>query len=432
MLKQLSLGFLGLSIVSSGFSVSLSQGFLVLGFLTYLPNLKFRGNIFLVPILFLIFAETISSFWNVFHSASISKSFSTMLKGEWKDLFLIAGFFLISSREKKEIPFIKRAFFVLGILLFVTSLISLFSPYRLSSFLNQILFSKNTVWPYATKYGELKGVSIFIPNAMFGSHLTLGGIFLLLGFFLFGNLYENFLKLQFTKKRILLFSLVFAVAVVLLLFNNSRSAILGIFCASILGIFLCRKLFLKHWNVRILKTLGISVLILIPILVYSFQNSYVFNKAIQPFLGSEKHTDGGRYFIWNGSMELFQKNPIFGIGSGNFNSKIEETRTDLEIQSPEIYYFYEIAQKGHSHNDLLHMLVCFGILGGLAYLFLFYAILKALFQLQEKSIPFLGLAGFLFAGLLQCYFQDDEVVILFWYLLGFFQITLAESNAKSV
>ena len=134
---------------------------------------------------------------------------------------------------------------------------------------------------------------------------------------------------------------------------------------------------------------------------------------------------------------MIQENPILGVGPGNYGKQVEINRKKLSEEYKELLFFFEVTQRGHAHNDFLHLAAIAGLPAMLVYILLGSVIGYSLLRgksTRKDSILFYGLVGFFFAGLFQCYFQDDEVVIVFWYLLGFFHLKLNKgmtTNASS-
>ena len=223
------------------------------------------------------------------------------------------------------------------------------------------------------------------------------------------------------QKKTLQYLGVFLLSVFILLLNNARSAIIGTGVSLVIG--------LIHFSFRLNKIsprvlLRISLVFMIALIVSgSFALlSPTIKKTIMPLLGEEKHTDSGRTFIWDSTFPLIKKNPIFGIGPGNYNREIEKSRKELSEEKPELLFFYEVTQRGHAHNDYLHFAATSGILTALLYILFGAGILNLIFKegnWKFQPYYFYGLIGIFAAGIFQCYFQDDEVVIVFWYLLGF-------------
>ena len=193
-------------------------------------------------------------------------------------------------------------------------------------------------------------------------------------------------------------------------------SIFGILFGLIVIIFINKKYNIKSVLkiVIIPLTVGIFLLALL-----SF--SPTIRKTILPLLGSEKHTDSGRTFIWDSTFAIIEKNPFLGIGPGNYPNVIDHSRKERSEKNNELLFFYEVTQRGHAHNDYFHIIAISGFLNLFLYLGIFYSIgIKIIERAKQgkNNNLFFGLIGFFFAGLFQCYFQDDEVVIVFYYILG--------------
>ena len=120
-----------------------------------------------------------------------------------------------------------------------------------------------------------------------------------------------------------------------------------------------------------------------------------------------------------------------GVGPGNYGKEIELARKSLSEKYQNLLFFFEVTQRGHAHNDFLHIAAIAGLPAMILYILLGAVIAYYLLQHKQSrtdGILFYGLVGFFFAGLFQCYFQDDEVVIVFWYLLGFFHLQLQNKS----
>ncbi len=123
-----------------------------------------------------------------------------------------------------------------------------------------------------------------------------------------------------------------------------------------------------------------------------------------------------RFLIWGTSLRIFLAHPIIGVGLGNFEHFYQE-------------YLQEPAQIfGHAHNDFLNVAVNAGIIGLLAFLWMWLVALNFFKQrylkLKNSNVkPFL-LAGlvsvlaFLLASQFQCYYTDAEDNMLLFFIIG--------------
>ena len=86
-----------------------------------------------------------------------------------------------------------------------------------------------------------------------------------------------------------------------------------------------------------------------------------------------------------------------------------------------------------AHNIFLHTLATRGIIGFLAFVFLWYSILKSLFKrihFPKDNLSyalnvgvFVAFCALLFAGLFETNFNDSEVIMMSWLLLGISKVS---------
>ncbi|MBW0434743.1 O-antigen ligase family protein [Leptospira yasudae] len=421
-LRKITLFLFCASIVTIGLSVSLSQGFLVLAFITSLFSTKTPGfwkePVILVCLFF--FGWYLTDFAiHAFSEQSFRVYAKTAFNAELKDIFLFIGLILAWNLKKEEFPRILKTLNILFWVLLVTGFVSSFSPIRLSRLISD-LYRESVNWKFTHPMGHLGGISLFLPIGLMNTHLTFGG---LLQFF-FPVPVFLFLKTFFEKnyKKAALQGLILFVFLYVVFLNNARSSLLGAIFSSLTA-FLVLGIIRKELptsKILIFTTGTLSLLLLLGI---GLSFTQAGQKITDPLFGKEKHTDSGRTFIWDSTFPLIEKNPLTGVGPGNYNREIEKSRVEHSEQYRELYYFYETTQRGHAHNDYFHLFAVFG----LPAIFLFILLGTSLYHKlifsrlpYEQILYFFGLSGFFFSGLFQCYFQDDEVVILFWILCGLF------------
>ncbi|MDZ4727761.1 MAG: O-antigen ligase family protein [Leptospira sp.] len=424
MLYRAYVFFVCLSIISCAISVSLSQLFLFLAFITFWfqkdkPN--YRSPILLILILF--YGWQLSSF--LYHQ--IANGFDREIlilawKGELKDMILLSAFFLVQGIKKEDRDKVTKAFIVFSFLILISGLVSVFSPIRLSRLISD-LYKTSATWPYQHHYGSFLKTNLYLPIGLMNTHLTFGGLLSFVYPYFFFSAYDKWKSNAPKYIKVLYYFALIMISFVFLL-NSARSAMLGSLFSVMLGIYIL--VFLeKEFSGKLIKRLGISLLVIIILLGISYSQSKAIQKVIQPLFGSEKHTDSGRTFIWDSTFPLILKNPIFGIGPGAYPKEIEVSRKVKEIEHPELAYFYEVTQRGHSHNDFFHQATIFGLPALTLYCLLGLNIVYGfVMQKVTKQAMYitLGLTGFYLSGLLQCYFQDDEVLIVFFFLLGYYQM----------
>lgn len=429
MIYRLYRSFLALSIISCALSVSLSQLFLLLSFVFFLfldEKPKLTSN--LVKILFVFYLWQIVTV--LYHFAAVGfdmNSIKQAFRDEMKDIFLVTAFVSVQGIKKEDKSYLYKTFFIFSLVIVFTGFISIFSMTRLSRLISD-LYKSSSSWPYQHHYGNIGTLNIYLPIGLMNTHLTFGGLlaFIFPGFVfrLYDSWYNKSSKLNIATHAVLLLlvSLVF-------LFNNARSSLLGAMVSVSFGFYIL--IFIdKDISKKMIKRTSIILLGFLILLFVGYKSTSAVKRVVDPLFGGEKHTDSGRTFIWDSTFPLIQNNPIFGIGSGNYQKEIEISRKNKEKENRELAFFYEVTQRGHAHNDYFHLTAVFGFPQTVLYLILFATILYHLLDSQiPKSIRFMtyGLVGFFASGLLQCYFQDDEVLIVFYFLLGYLNYHVEEN-----
>ncbi|MBE7410810.1 MAG: O-antigen ligase family protein [Leptospiraceae bacterium] len=421
-LHKVFLILLQLSIISCGLSVSFSQFFLALSFIFYLFD-KEKENSIITPIYIsslALFGFYILSFMYRYYQLNFEYSYlKKVSSSELKDIFLFLGFLVIQNIKEEEIPKIKRAFWILFGILVVTGFFSVFTPVRFSRLINDLI-KPSTTWKFTHHYGNIFGIGIYLPIGLMNTHLTFGGLLLL---FTPLSVFSFFLaaKEKLFSKKTFLYLIILCIFGFIFLLNNARSAMIGAIVSIVFG-FIDLTFIKKDFPVKFFLKIFLIPLFIAAAFISAFAFSEPIQKTLLPILGEEKHTDSGRTFIWYSTLPLIKKNFLLGVGPGRYNEEIEISRKELSSKFKELLFFFEVTQRGHAHNDFLHITAVFGVFALIAFLTLsstiFLQISKS--ELDTRSrIFFYGLLGFFFAGIFQCYFQDDEVVIVFWFLVGF-------------
>ncbi|TGM66576.1 O-antigen ligase domain-containing protein [Leptospira meyeri] len=425
--------FLALSIISCALSVSLSQLFLLLSFVFFLflpEKPKFKSP--LVKILFLFYTwQIVTVLYHFAGSGFDLISIKHAFRDEMKDIFLVTAFVSVQGIKPEDRKYLYKTFFIFALVIVITGFVSIFSMTRLSRLISD-LYKTSASWPYQHHYGKITNINIYLPIGLMNTHLTFGGLlaFIFPGFVF--RLYDSWYKKESITKISTNAILLLLVSVVFL-FNNARSSLLGALVSVIFGIYIL--VFIdKDISKKMLKRIGVFTLLIFVCVFVGYKSTNAVKRVVDPLFGGEKHTDSGRTFIWDSTFPLIEKNPIFGIGSGNYQNEIETSRKEKEKENKELSFFYEVTQRGHAHNDYFHLTAVFGGPQGILYLMLFgiilYTLLNGNIPKKNRFMTY-GLVGFFFSGLLQCYFQDDEVLIVFYFLLGYLNLYSESEKNKT-
>ena len=142
----------------------------------------------------------------------------------------------------------------------------------------------------------------------------------------------------------------------------------------------------------------------------------IFNIEITP-----SNSAGQRILIWNLSLQVFKDHPLTGSGFNQF-----EKYADAIIQPKTKVSSIQITTC-HAHSNLLQILATTGILGLIAFLYLWIIVFLELFRNLRVASPnlypyYLGvlcaLVGFHIEGFFEYTFGDAEIITLIWFLLG--------------
>ena len=237
-----------------------------------------------------------------------------------------------------------------------------------------------------------------------------GGV---LGVMAQGSLLAMFLPLyavlimHVTSNRLKIFFIVLAaVGFLALLFNGTRGVWLStlILIPTVILIYARNKL--KSFAV-VLVILAIAGGVFIATPSLSERFSTITNMQMQ--------SNSERLLMWESALEMFEDNPIFGVGYGQYKFAYQN-----EYISPEARERFQ----EHAHNNFLQMLAECGIFGAAAFIFLwgYFSYFSLKNWLKDKKIEWLlffcVLWGFMLHGLTEFNFETAVPSKIFWYVLG--------------
>jgi len=208
----------------------------------------------------------------------------------------------------------------------------------------------------------------------------------------------------------------------------------GVFLVAILIVLFERRPEMKRIR-KISAGVILSLIILVGTFIVVKDSSFVRDsQTLSRFanISLTERTTKSRFQIWGLALEGFKERPILGWGQENFNI-IFGNYYDVRLYDQEPFF-------DRAHNVFLDWLTAGGILGLLAYLFIFLTALYYIWRRQnnnfstmEKSV----LTGLLGAYFFQNLFVFDNLMsyILFFSILGYihsYSLPNKESNGKEI
>ncbi len=357
-----------------------------------------------------------------------AEPFRRGVKDELNDfpLMLFGLLVYFQSRQKENQRWFLLCLQIFIYLLLLSGAAAVFSQHRLAKiFTGSAPFGSASNRPQhpAFRIGEW---IFYRPIGFMNTRLTYAGLLILILPFLFTNCIEKIRgRNQYSGLSILLSVFLSILGTVLLLLNETRSALMGAGAGIVLWI--VSAIFLQNNKFpRFLKTAAI-----VSILSAATLTCFVVFSDVNPLPAPVRrqqshflrHTDFQRPIIWAGAGELIRDNLFLGIGPGNYRSEVLKWRRNYLPVHPDLWYFFECTPSGHAHNDFLHSTLTGGIAAGLAFLSILYFSIRRTAINAEADHSWNSLlvrsgpaifASFALAGLAQCYFQDDEVAVFFW------------------
>lgn len=315
------------------------------------------------------------------------------LGDEW---LLVIPFLLINNL--KDEGFIKR---LVNLILLISGIVALYAIWQHYSGMD--LLHHQQIGPaFISPYKKYRSIGFFSIPLTYGFYAMLMGIL-------------SFCLGSFEKKTSLK-TFYFTVAVLTVtanFFTYSRSTLYAQIFA-----FIIYFIFFKSRN-KVREILAVAGYLVI---IYLIDPQILGRSLIAVQAGSLEQADI-RSVIWSTSFNIFKDHPLFGIGFGNFSVFYERY---LRVPS-EIF--------GHAHNDFLNVAVNAGIVGLLAFIFMWFVCLKNLLRrYKEKKEGYpkalilggvLSVTAFLLASQFQCYYTAAICNMILFFVLG-----LSESIAR--
>jgi O-antigen ligase len=203
-----------------------------------------------------------------------------------------------------------------------------------------------------------------------------------------------------------------------LLFSLVRGAYVG-FAAS--AIYLLRP----YWTNRRLVLQRILPVLAILIVGATLLSPNTVRQRLAAIVDLNTPSTQVRLIQWKYALKIAADHPLFGVGWRD----LQPVLRGYAAPDPNIpdYISTDVFSIGHFHSTYVTVLVCFGVTGFLAFVWLMIAVWRALGEAIKNAdeggrlIIFASraaLLGFLITGIFDWTFGDAEVVTMLWFVIG--------------
>jgi O-antigen ligase len=253
---------------------------------------------------------------------------------------------------------------------------------------------------------HIKNVSPQDPSVFM--HHTLYSVFLA---FTVGILVDRILSSDTLKHKLIY--IFFSLTITANLFINAGRTGQVIFIFVLISVLLSKS----HFNYKaILATLFISTTVFYTAFLYSPNFQHRMQQTIQSIKHISYNTPiGSRIGLDIIAKDIFIKNPILGVGAGDYLSKKAEV-IDTKYKSEDMHYVKSLV---HYHNQFAEFAVIAGIFGLLAYIMIWIAIMKIDIKDNHiKTIKYILITSFVLASLTDAMFHLNRPLSLFALFIG--------------
>ena len=257
----------------------------------------------------------------------------------------------------------------------------------------QVLFASSVVIATVVSIMGLAG----------NAYSTIGNTAYVSGYLIF-NLYFCALLFFRAKKQNWRWFLLLPVLIMLLEFakTHTSGAIIGLGISVLFIVFLIGILH-QNKKIKIAAWSSLIMAILVLILIFSQQNAPWFENSFLKNLTAQKATFQTRLISWEAAAKDFHNHPWLGVGFGNYSVIF-----DRYFQAKFYDYSRGDTYFDRAHNNLIDIASTSGIIGLLAYLSIFAAVIIYLLQLIKKDRH--NFEPIILIGLFTAYFIQNLAV----------------------
>jgi len=220
----------------------------------------------------------------------------------------------------------------------------------------------------------------------------------------------TFAFILLSKKKIekIVYSSIFAIFLIHLIFTFTRASYLGFLFSFLLFFFLIKKFKMPEWK-------KIALIIFLIFSLTSFAKTF------------EKGSVKSRLLIWKITFDIIKKNPFMGVGPGNF-----KINYPIYCIGKENVLTPVKANVENVHNDFLEITAETGIIGLLLFLFLLFRIFRTGFCKQTPLTAAIlsSISGMLVNCLASFPFKNPATLFIFFLNLSFLDLIFRKGKYK--
>ena len=209
-----------------------------------------------------------------------------------------------------------------------------------------------------------------------------------------------------------------AIGLLCILLSISRTAWFGTLFTALIMTYVVMKKKKIYFAVLAAAAAGSVLLYLFNPIVHG-RIDQIVSDITRFFAGDSETSLGQRFIMWEATIRMFLSNPLFGVGTGDYNAVIAQY-----VAAGQLPDF--VLEFNQPHNMYLFTLATNGLLGLGALLYLFYrglrfALPRAAAEGRDRFFAFVALATivhFMIAGLTDSFFNIQMLRYTFAFVMG--------------
>ncbi|PUE63608.1 O-antigen ligase family protein [Arcobacter caeni] len=348
--------------------------------LLFLVGKAFEIITILIDILFIIYCIKNKNLILEFY-----KKYESLING----FALLLGYFIIQSLfTNNPMISLKHSFGMSRFIILLFAILYVFNTREkiknvmIVSFIALFILNLDSLYQYIFKF-DVFGKPMYGDGSRITAWTTMPVVNLYSGEF-FGLLLSSIILLKDKYRKIAIFSFIFFIIIFFL--SGNRSPIVALF--STLFVVGLLSSYRKYF---VLLFIGLCIVFSLSLFNDKLYRGY--SAILNPTSNS---ATSGRHQIYKTSFEIIKDKPLLGIGGGMFRYDFQEYYSkiyDNKSLDPFEKTWLEISPF-HAHNILLDLLVSWGIIGLLLFIYISYKIYKLF--IKDKPISLIASIGILY------------------------------------